>query len=148
MKKIFFIFIFFISSCGYQPIYLNKNPDNFTFKKITISGEKKINRKIINSASFIEDSSFTLNNELLINSNLDINETSKNSKGQVESFRTNIVVNFTIKNNGQIIKTKNFTKDFSYNNRESKSELTEYQKEIENNIVNEIIEEIIIYMNL
>ena len=42
----------------------------------------------------------------------------------------------------------NFTKDFSYNNRESKSELTEYQKEIENNIVNEIIEEIIIYMNL
>ena len=140
MKKIFFIFIFLISSCGYQPIYLNKNPDNFIFKKITASGEKKINRKFINSASFIEDSSFTLNNELLINSNLDINETSKNSKGQVESFRTNIVVNFTIKNNGQIIKTKNFTKDFSYNNRESKSELTEYQKEIENNIVNEIIE--------
>ena len=148
MKKIFFIFIFLISSCGYQPIYLNKNPDNFIFKKITASGEKKINRKIINSASFIEDSSFTLNNELLINSNLDINETSKNSKVQEESFRTNIVLNFTIKNNGQIIKTKNFTKDFSYNNRESKSELTEYQKEIENNIVNEIIEEIIIYMNL
>ena len=118
MKKIFFIFIFFISSCGYQPIYLNKNPDNFTFKKITISGEKKINRKIINAASLIEDSSFTLNNELLINSNLDINETSKNSKSQVESYRTNIVVKFTIKNNGQIIKAKNFTKDFAYNNRE------------------------------
>ena len=29
-----------------------------------------------------------------------------------------------------------------------KSELLEYQKEIENNILNEIIEEIIIYMNL
>ena len=85
---------------------------------------------------------------MLINSNLDINETSKNSKGQVESYRTNIVVKFTIKNNGQIIKNKNFTKDFAYNNRESKSELLEYQKEIENNILNEIIEEIIIYMNL
>ena len=148
MRKILFILILFITSCGYQPIYLNKSPDNFTFNKITISGNKKINRKIINTALFIEDNNSTLKNELLINSNLNIEETSKNSKGQVESLRTVIIVNFIIKDNDRIIKSKNFTKDFAYNNQDNKFKLVEYQKEIENNILNEIIEEIIMYMNL
>ena len=47
MKKILLISIFLITSCGYQPIYLNKNPDNFIFKKITTSGDKTLNRKIL-----------------------------------------------------------------------------------------------------
>ena len=148
MRKIFFIFIFFVSSCGYQPIYTNKNTDNFIFKKISITGDKKINRKIINTVSLVEDSNDLSKDELYLNSNLSIDETSKNSKGQVTSLRTMIVVNLTVKNDDKVLKNKIFTKNFSYNNRENKFELVEYQKEVENNIINEIIEEIIFYMNL
>ncbi len=148
MRKIFFIFIFFVSSCGYQPIYINKNTDNFIFKKISITGDKKINRKIINTVSLVEDSNDLSKDELYLNSNLSIDETSKNSKGQVTSLRTMIVVNLTVKNDDKVLKNKIFTKNFSYNNRENKFELVEYQKEVENNIINEIIEEIIFYMNL
>ena len=45
MKKTFFILLLFISSCGYQPIYLNKTLKNFEFKKIIFDGDNYINKK-------------------------------------------------------------------------------------------------------
>jgi hypothetical protein len=148
MKKILLISIFLITSCGYQPIYLNKNPDNFIFKKITTSGEKTLNRKIVNIASMSEGSDKMFKNELILKSKIEIEETSRNSKGQVSSFRSIITVNLTIKNNELIVKNKVFVGDFSYNNRDNKFDLVEYQDEVKNNILNKIIEEIIIYINL
>ena len=148
MKKILLISIFLITSCGYQPIYLNKNPDNFIFKKITTSGDKTLNRKIVNIASMSEDSDRMFKNELILKSKIEIEETSRNSKGQVSSFRSIITINLTIKNNELIVKNKVFVGDFSYNNRDNKFDLVEYQDEVKNNIVNKIIEEIIIYINL
>jgi len=148
MKKILLISIFLITSCGYQPIYLNKNPDNFIFKKITTSGDKTLNRKIVNIASMSEDSDRMFKNELILKSKIEIEETSRNSKGQVSSFRSIITINLTIKNNELIVKNKVFVGDFSYNNRDNKFDLVEYQDEVKNNIINKIIEEIIIYINL
>ena len=48
MKKTFFILLFFISSCGYQSIYINKSSDIYEFKKIIFDGDNYINNKIIN----------------------------------------------------------------------------------------------------
>jgi len=46
------------------------------------------------------------------------------------------------------LKKKSFVKDFSYNKKDNKFELAEYQKEIEINLVDEIIEELTMYLNL
>ena len=148
MKKILFTLILFITSCGYQPIYIGQGQENLTFQKITLNGEKKINQKIINSLKFKQDKNSSLRNELILNSNYIIEETSKNSKGQVISYRSKIQINFIIKKENEITKNKNFTQDFSYNSLDNKFELTEYQNEIKNNLINKIIEEIIIYINL
>ena len=148
MKKFLIILLLSISNCGYQPLYVDANNEELIFKEIDLRGDKKINRKIINTVSLVEDSNDLSKDELYLNSNLSIDETSKNSKGQVTSLRTMIVVNLTVKNDDKVLKNKIFTKNFSYNNRENKFELVEYQKEVENNIINEIIEEIIFYMNL
>ena len=148
MKKILFTLILFITSCGYQPIYIGQGQENLTFQKITLNGEKKINQKIINSLKFKQDKNSSLRNELILNSNYKIEETSKNSKGQVISYRSKIQINFIIKKENEITKNKNFTQDFSYNSLDNKFELTEYQNEIKNNLINKIIEEIIIYINL
>ena len=75
-------------------------------------------------------------------------ETSKNSKGQTESFRTIIMLTLEIKENNTIIKSKNFNENFSYNNMDNKYNLSIYQNEVENNLVNKIIEELILYLNL
>jgi len=148
MKKILLIFIFFLTSCNYQPIYVNKNLNNIEFSKIIIEGEKDINRKIINSLS-LEENEFddTLNN-LLIESLYEIQETSKNSKGQVQSYRSIIKVNLIIKNKKELVLKKNFLKDFSYANKDKKSELIQYQNDIKNNLINKIIEDIILFINL
>ena len=148
MKKILLIFIFFLTSCNYQPIYVNKNLNNIEFSKIIIEGEKDINRKIINSLS-LEENEFddTLNN-LLIESLYEIQETSKNSKGQVQSYRSIIKVNLIIKNKKELVLKKNFLKDFSYANKDNKSELIQYQNDIKNNLINKIIEDIILFINL
>ena len=42
MKKTFFILLFFISSCGYQPIYINKSTEIYEFEKIVSKENKTI----------------------------------------------------------------------------------------------------------
>ena len=148
MKKFLFIFILFITSCGYQPININQNQENFIFKKITSGGEREINQKIINTLNIKEDTNLILNKELFLKSKLDIEKTSKNSKGQVTSYRSTATVDLTIKINNQTVKNKKFIQDFTYNSLDNKFDLTQYQNEVKKDIINKIIEEIIIYMNL
>ena len=148
MKKIIFVFLFFLTSCGYQPLYSGKNTSDFLFNKILLEGNKNINRKIISTLSFKEVPDNFDYDELIIISNKKIVETSKNSKEQVNSYRTEINVEFKIVNNNEIMRQKNFSKDFSYNNLDNKFDLTSYQDEVENNLVNKIIEELIIFINL
>ena len=148
MKKIIFVFLLFLTSCGYQPLYSGKNTSDFLFNKILLEGNKNINRKIISTLSFKEVPDNFDYDELIIISNKKIVETSKNSKGQVNSYRTEINVEFKIVNNNEIMRQKSFSKDFSYNNLDNKFDLTSYQDEVENNLVNKIIEELIIFINL
>ena len=96
MKKFLLIFIFLLSQCGYQPIFLNKNLNNMEFYKITHEGDLEINRKILGSLSFNENKSKNTLNSLLINSSFEIIETSKNSKGQVESYKSKITLTLII----------------------------------------------------
>lgn len=148
MKKTTLILLLFITSCGYQPIYLNKSLENFEFFKITLKGEKDINRKIVSFLSLKENKSDKLLNELLLKTSFKIEETSKNSKGQVISYRSSINVNLSIIKDEKIIKSKNFMKDFSYSNPSNRFKLVEYQNEIKNNMLTKIIEEINLFMSL
>ena len=148
MKKFLFLFIFFLISCGYQPIYLNKSLKNTEFNKIISEGENNINKKIIGSLSFTENNFDNNLNDLIIKSSFKIEETSKNSRGQVESYRSQVILNLIIKNKSQIITNKDFVKEFSYNTKDNKFDLVQYQNEIKNNLINEIIEDIILYMNI
>jgi hypothetical protein len=86
--------------------------------------------------------------ELLIKSTYTIEELSKNSKGQVISYKSKIVVKLKIQLDEEIIKDINFDEDFVYNNRDNKFELVEYQNEIKKNIINKILDEIIIKLNV
>ena len=68
-------------------------------------------------------------NMLIIDSKKEIQETSKNSKGQVTSFRTSITIDIKFQDeNRDIKKQKLIKKEFSYNTDENKFKLKEYQK--------------------
>jgi len=148
MKKNLLIFIFLLSGCGFQPIFLNENLDKKEFYKITYEGDTEVNRKVLGSLSFKENKLKDTLNSLLIKSSYEIMETSKNSRGQIESYKSKIILNLIINNQKKIITEKNFIKEFSYNIKDNKFELVRYQDEIKNNLINKIIEDIILYMNI
>lgn len=146
MKKILIFLLLFISSCGYQPLYVN-DIKNIEFSKITFSGEEDIGKKIINSLSIKEN---TLNknlDKLDVNITYNIEETSKNSLGQITTLRSTINVNFTTRNENKNVETRNFSKNFSYQNKENKFELINYQNNIKNNLITELIQDIRLYLN-
>ncbi len=148
MKKIFFILLF-LTSCGYQPIYVNKNLESIEFREIDLIGEKDINKKIINSLSVKENKENDNLNTLLISSSSLIEETVKNKEGQVKSFKTIVSVNLEIKNiKNNINQRKKFLKEFTYTNKQNKFELVDYQNTVKNDLVDKIISEIILYLNL
>ena len=148
MKKLFILILFFITSCGYQPLYVNKNNSNLVFSKIELFGDKEINRRIISFISIKEDKSEEKLNQLVLRSNEDIIETSKDSKGRVATLKTTVEIKLVILNGNQIIKEKTFNENFSYNNKDNKFDLTKYQNEIKNNLVDKIIEQMSIYLSL
>tara|TARA_B100000902_G_C27226119_1_gene872273 strand:+ start:152 stop:592 length:441 start_codon:yes stop_codon:yes gene_type:complete len=146
MKKILILFLL-ISACGYQPLY-NSNKISFEFSKINLSGDTKINRKIISLLGFIETNNNDLKKEISIESSKSVIETSKNNKGQPATYRTNVIVIVSIKNQDKVIKTKSFEENFSYKNIENKYDLSVYQKNVENNLIKKITNDLIVFINL
>lgn len=147
MRKIFFIMLLLLSSCGFEPIYTNKNILNLEFKKISLSGENNINEMIIRNLNLKLNQENESLNEIKINSVYNVNETLKSSQGIAETLNSSITVNLSIFDNKDLLTNKTFSKNFSYNNKNNKFELVSYQNEIKLNLINEIVKEIILFLN-
>ena len=145
MKKFLILFIL-ISACGYQPIY-NANLIKIEFNKINLTGDTKINRKLI-SLLGIKEVNNEIGKQISIYSSGLIEETSKDAKGQPATYRTNITITVEIKEQNKLIKSKSFNENFSYNNIENKFDLSVYQKDVEDNLIKKITDDIIIFINL
>ena len=148
MRNYLIIFIFLLYSCGYQPLYSNKNSNKFTFKEIEFLGDKGINQNLISSTFLKQDKQNFIYDKLVLKNNKEIIETSKNSKGQPESYRMIIDLEVTLINEGKTIKKKIFSEEFSYKNSDNKFDLYEYEISVQNSLINKITEELIIYLNL
>jgi len=149
MKKIFILLLLIIASCGYQPIYkIDQNINTLKIKEIELTGDKTLSEKISKELSIEIIKNNESLNKLGVDSQKNITETSKNSKGQVTSYRTTIsTIISIIDGDGNLVRKKNVSKQFSYNVLTNKFKLKEYQEEIENNLINQIIRDINIFLN-
>ena len=149
MKKIFILLLLIITSCGYQPIYkIDQNINTLKIKEIELTGDKTLSEKISKELSIEIIKNNESLNKLDIDSQKNVAETSKNSKGQVTSYRTTIsTIISIIDGDGNLVRKKNISKQFSYNVLTNKFKLKEYQEEIENNLINQIIRDINIFLN-
>ena len=149
MKKIFILFLLIITSCGYQPIYkMDQNIDTLKIKEIKLTGDRTLGEKISKGLSLKMIKNDGALNKLEIDSQINITETSKNSKGQVTSYRTKISTIISIIGSDEnLVRKKNVSKQFSYNVLANKFKLKEYQEEIEDNLINQIIRDIKIFLN-
>lgn len=150
MKKILILILLFVSSCGYEPIYkLNQDTKNFEVGKAELKGNKNISKKILSKLPFLVKQNNELLNTLFIESKNSVIETSRNSKGQAETYKTIISVNIELINvNNDVVFKKFIKKEFSYNSDDNKLKFKKNQNEIEKNLINKIIEDIITHLKI
>jgi len=148
MRKFFLIMFIFLSSCGYKSIYQNEISFNTVYSKIDFIGDKSVNDKIINILQFSEKKDIVELNKLLISSDYKIEPASRNSKGQIVSYKTTINVKLETRDNkNKILLSKNFNKKFNYNKKDNNFDLVNYQNSIKDELLNQIIGEILIFLN-
>ena len=149
MNKFFILLIFFITSCGYQPLYKSKNEDNnFKINEIQLIGNSEVGKKILVSLPLVIIKNDEDLSRITIEADKSVIEASKNSKGQATSYRTTIFVKFKIlDSNNNLVSEKTLKKDFSYNADENKFRFKEYQNKVEENLIKDMAEDILFYLN-
>ena len=126
MKKIifinFFILLIFITSCGYTPIFSNKNI-NFTIADIELTGNNKLNKILNNKLNIYKNLNSEKKYYLKINTDINKKISSKDSKGNAKTFEFTVITNTNIQDEKGNIREKLFIKSVNYNNSNNKFEL-------------------------
>tara|TARA_B100001057_G_scaffold443943_1_gene480488 strand:- start:2854 stop:3300 length:447 start_codon:yes stop_codon:yes gene_type:complete len=148
MKKILIILIFALTSCGYQPLYSNKNSNKIIFKDIELIGDKNINNIIISGTFINQNSEQYTHEKIILKNNKNIIETSKDSKGQPDTYKMTITLDVFIKDKQNNIREIIITEDFSYKNLENKFDLSEYEISVESDLLKKISDQLIVYLSL
>ena len=148
-KKIglFYLYIFILlNACGYQPIYskkeLNFNIDSISFVSLNLQVNRILNQKLkkyINS----DDNSISYN--LTIDAKKSLNVVSRDSKGQAQTYKAEVTVSLTAKNDNQVIK-KDFIMSNNYNSESSVTRLKEIENKIINNLSSIIADQIVLFL--
>ena len=149
MKKIFILFLFVLGSCGYQPLYkINGEFVNYKIKEFEFTGNEKISIKISKKLPFVLVENDKSLNKVILDSNKNLIIASKDSKGQVTSYRATLTVKLKILNSdGNVVNEKLLQKEFYYSTDENKFKLKEYEDKIEENLIENVVQDIIIYLN-
>jgi hypothetical protein len=149
MKKgILFLLIFVLTNCGYQPLYSKKETKILIVNELELIGDSNINKKIASELSISVDKNMSLTNKIILENNKTIIETSKNKKGQPDSFKMIIDFKFLLMDKENILKEKFISEEFSYKNKENKFDLSQYEINIEQNLINKIIEKLILNISI
>ena len=139
------ILLFFIYGCGYSPIFSNKN-SNFSIYELSVSGNSTLNKIINGRLNNYKGSDNQKKFSLTIETYLNKEVASRDSKGNPKTYRINLESNISIKDLNGNVKNKSFSKSVDYNNRSNKSELKKYENETSKNLAKKISDEIIIYL--
>jgi len=145
LKINYFVLLVFVISCGYQPLYSNKNI-NFNIAEISIHGENLINKIITNKLKNYQKNEKDKIFNLEILSKKNKITASKDSKGNPKTFRLELHINAKILDKNNKKYEKNFINSVNYNNSSNKFNLKKYEKNLINNLANKSAEDLLIYL--
>jgi len=139
------ILLFFISGCGYSPIFSKKNT-SFSIYELSASGNSKLNKIINNRLNNYKGSDGKRKFSLTLETHLNKEIALRDSKGNPKTYRINLLSNISIKDFDGNVKNKSFSKSVDYNNRSNKSNLKKYENKTSKNLAEKMAGEIIIYL--
>ena len=143
MNKIIFtiIAIFFLKACSYEPILLNKKYD-FQLNDITTTGDREINRILIEKLKNKTNGSKIFNLNLISKKNEKI--LSYDGKGDPLILELKISLNYEILLNEKVILKDKIQKQITYNNIKDKYELAKYEDLMILNLSENLSDEILV----
>ena len=150
MNKIIFYFLPFlllVNSCGYQPIYTNKNI-HFSIKEINSIDNNRLITLLTNNLNMYSNTKNKDKNYLLnVEAERKIITTSKDTAGNPKTYLMKIIVKIEVQENYDKIIKKNFVEEFNYNTQENKFNQSQYEENIEENLIRKISENIVLYLS-
>lgn len=148
-KKIslFYIYIFILlNACGYQPIYskkeLNFNINSISFVSLDLQVNRILNQKL---KKYINKNDNLISYNLTIDAKKSLNIISRDNKGQAQSYKAEVIVSLTAKNDNQVIK-KDFIMSNNYDSESSVTRLKEIENKIINNLSSIIADQIVLFL--
>ena len=145
MKSLILIIIFsvILSNCGFKPIYKSKN-SNFQIIEIKNKNENKNSFSIENMVMSLSNKNALRKVKLAIDYKQSFTTILKDSKGDPSKKKLSINVNLIVKNEkNNVLTSKNFKEEFSYDVQSDKFNLSQYENNIINNLNNKISNDII-----
>ena len=137
--------LFFLNSCGFQPIYSKNNNINFSIEQINFTGDRELNNFI--KTNLYQYKNADNNNKIFIEAKSEYNKfiLTKDGKGEVTNYELNAEIVFLIKPTNKQIKISE--KKIMESNAD-KFEENKYEKSIKQNFASSItfklIQELII----
>ena len=145
-KKIFsFLFLFFISSCGYEGTYSKKNLLNYDFSisEINFTGDREVNVKMKERLNNYIINKKNKNFKVDILSIATKTVSAKNISGDATNFKSTVYIKVDLVMNNKLKNSFIIRESFNYNNNSNKFNLKTYEKNIKNNLTETITEKLI-----
>ena len=137
----------FLSSCEYKPIYSNSNKINYRIIITDLSGDKKLNKYIVEN---LEKSSQKNSAEIIsikINSKYSRKILAKNSLGSTTDYQAKAIAKFEINKNENTEKLE-FTEKFNYQKVSDNYEEKSYEQTIKRNLASSISQKLILRLSI
>ena len=135
-RKIILLFLFLLSSCGYEAIHSKKNSVNYIFSisELSFVGERTVNQKIKQKLNNYTQNKKDKDFILRISSTSEKIILAKNVAGDATSFKNTVSINIKVLMNNKFENNFIITESFNYNNISNKFNLKKYEEEIKNNL--------------
>jgi outer membrane lipopolysaccharide assembly protein LptE/RlpB len=146
LKKILIpILLLFLTTCGYEAMYSQKNIANhsFSISEMVLDGENNINIRIkskLNNYTLVEkDKQFILK----IKSSMEKITLAKNIAGDATNYRSTLKLGVQVVLENNLVNNLEIIESFDYDSIENTFDLKRYEKEIQNTLANTAIDKLI-----
>ena len=144
----------FLYSCGYTPLYTNKQNVNFNIKSLEIEGDAQINSFIkSNLINYMNNNAQDNNYIVKINSKFSKKTIAKDRTGKTTDLKLVAEINLEYEeenstSNDQSAKVVSFSEDFKIKKNQNNSEQRDYEKSIKKNLSQKLTDKMVRYLIL
>ena len=136
----------FLSSCEYKPIYSSSNKSNYRIIITDFSGDKKLNKYIVESLKRSSQKNSVEIIRIKINSEYSKKILAKNTLGSTTDYQAKAVTKFEI-NKNENVETLEVSEKFNYQKISDSYEEKSYEQTIKRNLASSISQKLILRLS-